>query len=691
MANLAHGNRPASDQSDARVANGVDRADGASSRTVPPKIPDHELLRCIGQGSYGEVWLARSVLGEFRAIKVVYRQTFEHERPYEREFEGIRKFEPISRLHDSQVDILHVGRNDKAGYFYYVMELADDVEPRVETPSNQSSVISNQSARLNTEYCLLNTYQPRTLKLDLYHRGRLPVDECISIGLALTTALEHLHSHGLVHRDVKPSNIIFVGGVPKLADIGLVASTDATMSFVGTSGFLPPEGPGTPQGDVYSLGKVLYEISMGQDRQEFPRLPPNLTEFEDPPRLLELNAVILKACHHDPRQRYSSAQEMAADLALLQRGKSVKAMRRQQQRWAVGKKAGLAVVLLALLTAGTLLFLRGLPDRDLRSANQEVNNLVAQGNHCVLSATPERVNQALDYFKSAIALDPRFAPAYFGLFRAYMQQQEGDPQRSPGDDRIQNLRATAKKLKEVAPALAETRITDSFIKWSDWQFPEALAEARSATKIRAGSKEARAWVHSFLGYYLLETDHPSDALGEYQLAERLLASDPTIQQHLGNPYFVQRRFKEALHYYQKSVDLEPRHINGHHQIASVYYETGDFMKAFDEDEQSALGETRNVAATKRYFEDLREAYRKGGAEGYRRKRLEIALSASKPNPYIIANLYARLGEKDKAYESLEKAVEQHSDFISEALMFDLCWDHKDEPFKAIARKVGLIR
>ena len=51
---------------------------------------------------------------------------FDHDRPFEREFEGIQKFEPISRMHESQVDILHVGRNEKDGYFYYVMELADD-------------------------------------------------------------------------------------------------------------------------------------------------------------------------------------------------------------------------------------------------------------------------------------------------------------------------------------------------------------------------------------------------------------------------------------------------------------------------------------------------------------------------------------------------------------------------------------
>ena len=79
-----------------------------------PVIPDHELLRRIGEGSYGEVWLARNVLGDYRAVKVVYRRTFESARPFDREFEGIKQFEPISRSHESQVQILHVGRADYA-------------------------------------------------------------------------------------------------------------------------------------------------------------------------------------------------------------------------------------------------------------------------------------------------------------------------------------------------------------------------------------------------------------------------------------------------------------------------------------------------------------------------------------------------------------------------------------------------
>src|SRR5262249_21724698 len=89
------------------------------------QITDHHLVRRIGLGSYGEVWLARNVIGTHRAVKIVFRAKFEDSAPYEREFRGIQKFEPVSRSHDGLVDVLQVGRNDELGYFYYIMELAD--------------------------------------------------------------------------------------------------------------------------------------------------------------------------------------------------------------------------------------------------------------------------------------------------------------------------------------------------------------------------------------------------------------------------------------------------------------------------------------------------------------------------------------------------------------------------------------
>src|SRR2546426_7120185 len=114
---------------------------------LTPEILDHQLVRCIGEGAYGEVWLAKSVMGTFRAVKVVYRDTFKDERPYEREFAGIKAFEPISRSNEGLVDILQIGRNDEAGYFYYVMELADDAESPHGVAADVRRLDSNSALR----------------------------------------------------------------------------------------------------------------------------------------------------------------------------------------------------------------------------------------------------------------------------------------------------------------------------------------------------------------------------------------------------------------------------------------------------------------------------------------------------------------------------------------------------------------
>ncbi len=262
-----------------------------------PIIPDHEVLRVIGRGAYGEIWLARSLTGALRAVKIVYRLTFESERAFRREFEGMSSFEPISRAHAGFIDILHVGRTSE--YLYYIMELADD-----HLAGRNIDIVS---------------YEPRTLKSELERQKHLSASESIRLGVSLTEALQALHAHGLTHRDIKPSNIIFIDGVPKLADIGLVAAT-GQRSFVGTEGYVPPEGPGTSQADIFSLGKVIYEVSTGKDRLDFPEIDSRLSTRPDKEALLRLNDVLVKACANDLRKRYASAAQMRDDLAALERG-----------------------------------------------------------------------------------------------------------------------------------------------------------------------------------------------------------------------------------------------------------------------------------------------------------------------------------------------------------------------------------
>jgi len=278
------------------------QAAGNSATTLGrPEIPDHELIRCIGEGAYGQVWIARNAVGIYHAVKVVYQNRFPIQEPYERALRGIRKFMPVSRSHEGFVHILHVGRNEPSGFFFYIMEAGDD-----------------QQAGQQIDPA---TYVPRTLAGELKRRESLPPRECLAHLLALTDAVERLHHHQLVHRDIKPANIIFVSGQPKLADIDLVTdmSSRGDVSCVGTEGYLAPEGPGTAAADVFSLGRVLYVALTGKRPDQCPELPTRVADQPDCGLFLQLHEILCKACELDLDRRYATAGLMHGDLLNLSR------------------------------------------------------------------------------------------------------------------------------------------------------------------------------------------------------------------------------------------------------------------------------------------------------------------------------------------------------------------------------------
>jgi serine/threonine protein kinase len=297
-------------------------------------VPEHQLVRLIGRGSSGQVWLARNVLGTYRAVKIVEPRVFGSDQRLDREFQGILKFEPVSRQHDGLVDVLQVGGIEPGGHFYYVMELADDV-------TLGRTVVPEQ-------------YHPRTLAYDLNPHRRLPLGECVRVGAALASALGYLHRHGLVHRDIKPSNIIFVNGFPKLADIGLVTTRSEPRFYLGTEGFIAPEGTGLPQADIYSLGKVLYEMSTGKDRNEYPELPADLGHGAEDRDLVEFIKIVVKACRTRPVMRFRSAEELMTALLSFQFSASLRHREHIVNIWA--KIIGLGGLLVALGFLGFVLY-----------------------------------------------------------------------------------------------------------------------------------------------------------------------------------------------------------------------------------------------------------------------------------------------------------------------------------------------
>jgi serine/threonine protein kinase/WD40 repeat protein len=357
-------------------------------------VPDHRLIRVVGRGSYGEVWLAFNIMGTPRAVKIVRRDAFETPAPYEREFAGIRRFEPVSRTSGGLVQVLHVGRDDRAGFFYYVMELADAVNPSTATGA------ADDFAR---------DYEPRTLRSDMRRSGRLPVADCVEAGLSIAEGLTRLHAAGLVHRDVKPSNIIFVNGRARLADIGLVGEVREGSTLVGTTGYIPPEGPGSPRGDLFALGKVLYEAATGCELARFPATPP---EWNGPGHEAEweLHEIVLQLCADTPARRHADAPALQAELGLLRGGQSVRRLRMLERRMKGVRQVAIVGAILFAVIAGALTVARS-QERQARenlrrSEEDRFGLLIAQSRAMRYSALPDRRTATLDVLRKAAALRP---------------------------------------------------------------------------------------------------------------------------------------------------------------------------------------------------------------------------------------------------------------------------------------------
>lgn len=184
------------------------------------------------------------------------------------------------------------------------------------------------------DYIVMEYVDGQTVKESIKSEGPLPADTAVDMALQALAALDHAHEHGVIHRDIKPQNILLTGtGRVKVADFGIARAVGThTLAeagpIMGSAHYVSPEqvsGRTTcPRTDLYSLGVVLFEMLTGvvpydgdsmvavamQHLQAEPPAPSQLA----PSVSATLDEIILRALAKDPRQRYPSAAVMAADL-----------------------------------------------------------------------------------------------------------------------------------------------------------------------------------------------------------------------------------------------------------------------------------------------------------------------------------------------------------------------------------------
>ena len=265
----------------------------------PPEVPDFELIRPIGRGGFGEVWLATNrTTGHLRAIKVISLQGAEQADPASREIASLTRLETnLGREHPNLLSIHHVGKSDE--YLFYVMDPADDV--------GGGPAIDGLD------------YRPATLQSRL-QEGAFPAQACMDYAKQLLAGLASLHEAGMVHRDVKPANCLFVDGQLKLADFGLVTDVHPLVSRIGTRKYMPPDGSMDMRADVYAAGLVIYEMISGQPVDDFPRLGHELDRVREDPQLAALLQLVLHACERAPENRPTDARAMLNELTSPSQG-----------------------------------------------------------------------------------------------------------------------------------------------------------------------------------------------------------------------------------------------------------------------------------------------------------------------------------------------------------------------------------
>ncbi len=263
-------------------------------------VSQYEVLAKLGGGGMGVVYRARDVkLGRMVALKFLPPQ-WTHDESAKQRF--VREAQAASATNHRNICIIHNIEETRDGRLFIVMAY----------------------------------YEGETLKQKL-ERGPLPIAEAIEVATEIAEGLAKAHAQLVVHRDVKPGNIIVTEDGVKILDFGLAKFADALQltapgSTVGTAAYMSPEQArgeeADARSDVWALGIVLYEMLTGAPpfRGPYPEatfhaikhepLPSLRMRRPDVPEALEL--IVMKALEKDAARRFQSAREPARDLRLLQ-------------------------------------------------------------------------------------------------------------------------------------------------------------------------------------------------------------------------------------------------------------------------------------------------------------------------------------------------------------------------------------
>ena len=522
------------------------------------QIGRYRVLGELGRGGAGVVLRAQGPRGEAAAIKLLLagREASEHAR---RRF--AREAEALARLdHPNLVAVREVGEHEGCPYLVMDYVAGEDLE----------SV--------------------------LRQRGRLAPAEAVAIARGLAAALGHAHARGVVHRDVKPANVLLeASGRARLTDFGLAKDLDPARSrlsvtgvFLGTPGYWPPEQAQgqklalelTPAADVYTLGGTLYHLLGGAPPHGAISISDLLQRGYQPPRPLrqlapgldpELLGIVARCLAEEPSERYPDMAALDAALASWSEGQGARRGGGAGTGPASGARLAAALAAAALVAAALLtgaLVTGALGTGTLGTGALGTGALVESGGG-LSAATPSRAAGQLG--SAPPSAGPRATPRDELAWAGDEAQTEPPPAGADEPPRSQRLLALAEEqmaragvaaalsLLERASALRpldpSPHLLRAYYLGEEGRLEEARAALERATERAAG----QAWVwwacaNTLCGWGALE-----EALAAIERATRIAPAQPMYLATQGNVLARLGRRGRALLFYQRALERDPEH------------------------------------------------------------------------------------------------------------------------------------
>lgn len=295
--------------------------------------------------------------------------------------------------------------------------------------------------------------------------------------------------------------------------------------------------------------------------------------------------------------------------------------------------------------------------------NPDLLKACAKGNYYMNLYTNEGFEQGLKYFNEAIAIDPSDPLPYLGLAIRYGDTGHVSP---ITEDASNRAKAYALKALELDSTLAEAHavLAEKYL-YTDWDYAKAEKELKTAMRLNPSLPAVR---YTY-GWYLLLFNRPDEALLEMKASVAIDPINPTCQGYLAWLYLFLGRNEEAIAEARKTLELDPNFIMAYFVMGSAYSEMGMHFEAIEMNK-------KGLSISPGYEHGLGIAYARAGQK---ENALEVAAGMEKNldkwYAYGLAQIYAALGDKDRAIYFLEEAYRLRQDFMP--------WTKMDQTLKSL--------